>query len=771
MRKLLIASTLALLITPLFPLSIEEKRAAALQGEGKGDFETDQSAQAFNEKLSLLRNELLECYSKASSLEPDQPEEEYRGILKRINEIKSSIAALESSWREGVVSELKRDEEGYALWDQEETTLAQLVMEYGAMDYLYIIPPEMAAMKLNMHSRIPIPREAWGEVLEIILMHNGVGVKKLNAYAKQLYILKQDFASVRAFGASRRDLDILPFGTRLFYVFSPPPEQAKGVFQFFERFADTKQTFIYQVGGKVAIVSSKEEIEKLLSLYNLVWEEHTGKVARVVPVSKISAKEMEKVLTTFFGDTADRNRPPFAKSDPEALTVFSLTQGNAVALVGQQSVVARAEKIVQETEEQLSDPCENAIFIYSCRHSDPTMLAETLEKVYASLLTVPQEEQRENIEINYQQQGFKKGGPDGFDNSTPPLVVSPQPLHTGSTAKLDVEQGIEHFIPDPKTGNLMMVVRRDTYPRIRELLRRLDVPKKMVQIEVLLFERKLSNQNNFGLNLLKLGNDKNGVKYQGLFAPSGKGVFEFFFSGNKSKNFPAFDIAYSFLMTQEDVHLNAAPSIITVNQTPATIAIQEEISINNGAAPIDTNKGIAFEKAYSRANYGISIVFTPTVHLPDQVDCEEEANAYITLQTDITFDTTKPNVDDRPIVERRHIENEVRVLDGQTIILGGLRRKASRTEEEKVPFLGEIPGIGKLFGSTKLTSDNTEMFFFITPKVVLDSREELERIRTEELKKRPGDIPEFLERLVEARKKEKKKFFENSLKLFFSGNY
>ncbi len=58
------------------------------------------------------------------------------------------------------------------------------------------------------------------------------------------------------------------------------------------------------------------------------------------------------------------------------------------------------------------------------------------------------------------------------------------------------------------------------------------------------------------------------------------------------------------MMTQDDIQLNAAPSVITVNQTAAQISIVEEISINNGAAPIDTNKGIAFQNSYLAPNTG-----------------------------------------------------------------------------------------------------------------------------------------------------------------------
>ena len=62
------------------------------------------------------------------------------------------------------------------------------------------------------------------------------------------------------------------------------------------------------------------------------------------------------------------------------------------------------------------------------------------------------------------------------------------------------------------------------------------------------------------------------------------------------------------------------------------------------------------------------------------------------------------------------------------------------------------------------------MIIFITPRILLDSKAEMEKFRQEELKKRPGDLPEFLQRVMEARRHEKKKLFENSIKLLFGTN-
>lgn len=763
---------LLLLPSLLFASSIAEKKASAVHKEGAKETEV----QAVNDKLFNLRKELEGCLVKAAELHKrGAPDEEFAELLQETKALKMGIAALQEGWREGAVMQARKDEDGYALWDQEETTLGQLVMEYGSPDFLYVVPPELSAMKLSMHSAIPIPREAWGNVLEIILMQSGIGVKKVGPYARQLYVLKQDYSAIQSIASRSEDLTWVAPGSRLFFLLSPPIEHVRSVFQFFEKFSDSKQTFIHQVGGKIGLVGSKEEIEKLLALYSTVWQGQEGKTAKVVSVTKMQVKEMEKILTTFFGEAVDKSKPPFARAEQEGLSVFPLGQSNTLVLIGSKETVDRAESIVKETEEQLQDPAEMTVYLYQCRNSDPVDLAHVLEKVYVSLIHANAEGPTRETEYNFGAQNAGGGRvPDGYP-PTPPLVVSPPPMKAGLTAQLEVEKGYtEHFIPDPKTGSLLMTVRRDVLDRVKELLKKLDVPKKMVQIEVLLFERRLNTRNNFGLNLLRLGKASNGAQYTPRVGPeisiskgldsAAQGVLQFFFHGPAHKYTPKFDIAYNFLMTLEDIQLNNCPSVTTVNQTPAMVTIVEERSINNGAAPVDTNKGTTFEKSFSRVQYGTIIKMVPTIHFPEP----GEEKGRVTLKTDVTFDTPKTEdvSDDRPLVDRRHVENEVCVLDGETIILGGLRRKTKQDVQEKVPFLGEIPGIGKLFGTTNLQDRETEMFFFITPHIIYDPGEQLRQLRAEELKKRPGDLPEFVQKVADARDRDRRKIFRQSLRVF-----
>jgi general secretion pathway protein D len=329
------------------------------------------------------------------------------------------------------------------------------------------------------------------------------------------------------------------------------------------------------------------------------------------------------------------------------------------------------------------------------------------------------------------------------------------------------EQAFGRFIVDAKSTSILMVVRREELSKIRALLKKLDVPKKMVQLDVMLVEKRFQDRRQLGINLLQLGTSSSPKRELALSFSTDphdvdKGVLSFIFTKPKGK-FPATDLTYNFLMGQENIRINANPSILAINQTPATISIVEEISINNGA--IESESGQAIQQSYTRAQYGTTIVLTPTIHLPDE---DEEGSAgFVSLQTNISFDTTQATFNDRPPVTRRHIENEVRIADGETVILGGLRRKSEEDSREKIPFLGDLPGIGKLFGSTRATDSNTEMFIFITPKIIQDPVGDLRKIREAECVRRPGDVPEFLTLLERAKVAEKEQLFNQSLKSVF----
>ena len=115
-----------------------------------------------------------------------------------------------------------------------------------------------------------------------------------------------------------------------------------------------------------------------------------------------------------------------------------------------------------------------------------------------------------------------------------------------------------------------------------------------------------------------------------------------------------------------------------------------------------------------------------------------------------------------------HITNTVRIPDGETIIIGGLKQNAIEEKNEKIPLLGEIPGFAKIFGSDASSSKNSEMFIFIKPRIINDPSTNFIEAKEKDLRLRPGDNDIFLKKIYESKKKQESLRFSKSLKLLFT---
>jgi general secretion pathway protein D len=366
------------------------------------------------------------------------------------------------------------------------------------------------------------------------------------------------------------------------------------------------------------------------------------------------------------------------------------------------------------------------------------------------------------------------------------VSINPTPIFAVPDSHKVYNVGRNNFLVEPRTGIIVMVVDPNLLPRIKALLRRIDVPKKMVQLDVLLIEYRNKRTNNFGLNLLSIGGCASNTRHTaarfddvgqltGCTAPCAKncagggccpnlveGMFEFLLTRPKSGNWPAFDLAYRFLMEQEENTINANPSIMTVNEEEARIQIKEEISISTGIVEVvGTNQNVGPKDAFTRTQYGTDIKITPTIHAlsEDPEDAWDNSPDYVTLKTYILFDDVLASVDpERPNVLRRNITNVVRVADGQTAVIGGLKRKGISDKKQMVPGLGESC-IGNAFSKTDMLDTSTEMFIFITPTIIYDQCEGVEKVKRDQLFRRPGDIPLFMCAVDEARNLEREQHF------------
>ena len=761
--------------------TIEQKKLAVSQFSGDLDWEAQGLLHSVNSEMSALKSELREIQNEVNLRYREMSSEDLEQTLGKIRALKMHMKQLEQKW--GEEARTQSGEDPYALWNQSETTLGQLIADYGSQDFIYVYAPAIGALPVSVSSALAIPRESWNQVLEMILSSHGVGIEQVNSAVKRLYLLNEEQGDrIALITDSIAELDLLDDHEKAILVLKTPALQARSVASLLQKFANYAQ--IHVVGSDIYLVASSIRLKELIKVYEFTFSKESRREYRIFPLGRVDPDEMQKIIEGIF--SADKSLASMVRrrgTQPSSLREHSelaslevsvlKSLGNALFVIGSPEQLALVERLIREVEEDLQGTVGKTTFWYTAKHTEAAELAETLESIYELLVensgdlsadqigeklkdtrTQPSKEKRKKSDSSNQDSGIS-------------IVVNPDVVDPTKKKQAVDKKTFKHFVVDEKTGSIIMVVESDLLPRLLDLAKRLDVPKKMVQVDILLFEQRVKDKNQFGMNLLKMGSEAQNSQSSGLSwnASSGSsiGMGKFFLSRTESNLLPAFDVAYNFLISQEDIRINANPSVVTVNQTPAYINIVDEISVSTGIQEVDTGTRTSLKDTFTRAQYGTNIEITPTIHFNDN----EEEGVSITLETNIEFDSIKENRDSRPDVTRRQVMNRVRVADGETIILGGLRQKQSQDNVEKLPFLGEIPGLGKLFSTSSLVDETVEMFIFLTPRVIKDDSEDFQKSQIEQLKKRPGDIPELLRRFEEARKWSKKQAFESSVKMLF----
>ena len=92
----------------------------------------------------------------------------------------------------------------------------------------------------------------------------------------------------------------------------------------------------------------------------------------------------------------------------------------------------------------------------------------------------------------------------------------------------------------------------------------------------------------------------------------------------------------------------------------------------------------------------------------------------VLLDVDISKDSVGQKTDNGLAIDTRRVKTKVLVSDGGTVVLGGIFEEDDNLKNEKVPFLGDIPGLGALFRGKSDTKRRSELLIFLTPVVLSD---------------------------------------------------
>jgi type IV pilus assembly protein PilQ len=149
------------------------------------------------------------------------------------------------------------------------------------------------------------------------------------------------------------------------------------------------------------------------------------------------------------------------------------------------------------------------------------------------------------------------------------------------------------------------------------------------------------------------------------------------------------------------------PRVMTTDRCTATIKQGFEVPFQSSSGNLGTNT--QFKEALLELNVLPQITPSGSVSMTLNIAKNEP-------------DFSNRNVtDNNPPLFKREVETTVQVMDGETVVLGGVFEETTANSVNTVPFLADIPGIGFLFKKTVTADNKQELLIFITPKIIKDN--------------------------------------------------
>ncbi len=261
----------------------------------------------------------------------------------------------------------------------------------------------------------------------------------------------------------------------------------------------------------------------------------------------------------------------------------------------------------------------------------------------------------------------------------------------------------------------------DAHPRFRDTVMRviedLDRPPPQVMIQVLIIEVTMDNELDLGIEFAfqdlqysKAGaTDTTTYDYVGGTdlgaAGSGLGGFTFTVTGAD------FNFLFRTLQNEGNLKVLSRPQIVAMDNKEARIDISDDVPYVTGTQTSSTGQ---ISTSVSREKVGITLEVTPQIN-PDgfvRMEILQKVSDLTGSTVDVGQGVTSP------IFFTREAETTITVKDNETVVLGGLITSRKENREQKIPILGDVPGLGLLFRNQNDTSRRTELLVVLTPHVL-----------------------------------------------------
>jgi general secretion pathway protein D len=469
----------------------------------------------------------------------------------------------------------------------------------------------------------------------------------------------------------------------------------------------------------LVITDYADNAKRIRKIIEALDRPDTGNVT-VLPLRYASVLDLAPVVSKLLPDA-----PAGTPAGPQRLLIAPDARTNSLLIRSDNPTqVARIRALV----ESLDTPARSAatVRVVYLRNADATRLAETLRSIVAG--------------------ESRPAGPSPAAAPAGGLVPAPSMAASAGT-----------FIQaDASTNSLIIAAPDALYNSLRAVIDQLDARRAQVHLEALIAEVSSDRAAQFGIQFQSLssGTDTGSRAFGGTNFSTTPGTNILSIAANPGNVGTGLNIGVirgritlpgigeilnlgvlaRALEGDADANILSTPNLLTMDNEEARIIVGQNIPIVTGsyAQATSTGTGAAVNpfQTIERRDVGLTLRVRP------QVTEGRTVKLRVFQEVSNVQDTTNPA---GIITNKRSIESTVIVEDGEIVVLGGLMQDDVKNAIDKVPGLGDIPGLGQLFRYDSRRRVKTNLMVFLRPVVLMDpaatgtiTRDRYEYIRNEQ---------------------------------------
>ena len=290
-----------------------------------------------------------------------------------------------------------------------------------------------------------------------------------------------------------------------------------------------------------------------------------------------------------------------------------------------------------------------------------------------------------------------------------------------------------------KTNSIIVSSAEENLKSIKNIIAKLDIRRAQVLVEAIVVDLSESAAKKLGVEAIYTGDDDSSIPIGVTrFSGTGPDLLAIAGASDDEQDVTLTTTAVSSLLNTQglvagfgdmesgennfvgilnaiagdtDSNILSTPSILAMDNEPARLFIGQEIPITTGES-LGTNNSNPF-RTTSRQEVGIELEITPQIN--------EGSSVILNIKQGVSGVAGVAESGFDLITNKREIETTVLVDNNQIIVLGGLIDEDKQEVVSKVPVLGSIPLVGRLFQSSSTSSVKKNLMVFLKPKILIDS--------------------------------------------------